>query len=293
MFDGWFRSEGMMAAAANMVKISQKLSAIPKKSVAQVAVFAEGESMYRARKSANLATVCLSDIRRTLAQCGAPYDLYSVSDLANPIMEKYSFYIFLNQYDLTDQTRARIDALCRRQGKTALWLYAPDYASNGENSADRISAVTGISVLETAADPGKLVWEDAPTYAAPAPHFVISDDSAKIIARFEDGSPAVAEKTEDGARSIYAALYRLPASLLRKLLIESGIFLYSGHPLVYTYANSAFLGAYNATEEDAILSVPEDGEYFDHIGNTAYTAENGCLRLPKRDIRAFLLTPRA
>ena len=293
MLDGWFRSEGMMESIRRMIQIDRDLMNADRRSVARVAVIAEGESMYRVRKSSPVASGCLSGFRRMMAESGAPYDLYSIADLADPVMEKYSFYIFLNQYDLTDQNRARIDSLCRTQGKTALWLYAPGYATGGENSADRISAVTGISVLETADDPGKLVWDGAPTYAAPAPHFVIGDDSAKVIARFEDGSPAVAEKTEKGTRSIYAALYRLPASLLRKLLAESGIFLYSSHPLVYTYANSAFLGAYNATEEDAILSVPEDGKYFDHIGTMTYTAENGSLRLPKRDLRAFLLTKQA
>ena len=123
-------------------------------------------------------------------------------------------------------------------------------------------------------------------------HFVIDDPAAKVIARFEDGSAAVAEKESGGFRSVYAALYRLPSDLLRTLLAGSGIFLYSRHPLVYTYANSAFIGAYNATDEDAILSVPEDGEYFDHIGRTSFTAENGRLVLPKRDIRAYLLTHR-
>ena len=293
MLDGWFRSEGMMASIRRMIEIDKALMNADRRSVARVAVIAEGESMYRVRKSSPIASGCLSDFRRMMAESGAPYDLYSVSDLTNPVMEKYSFYIFLNQYELTDANRARIESLCRQPGKTALWLYAPDYAANGENDAGRISAVTGIAVRETDRDPGKLVWDGAPSFSAPAPHFVIEDDTAKVIARFEDGSAAVAEKDLNGCRSIYAALYRLPSALLMQLLAESGIFLYSRNPLVYTYANSAFIGAYNAADEDAILSVPEDGEYFDHIGETIYTAENGILRLPMRDLRAFMLMKRA
>ena len=293
MLDGWFRSEGMMASIRRMIEIDRRLMDTDRRSVARVAVIAEGESMSRVRKSSPIASECLSAFRRMMAESGAPYDLYSVSDLTSPLMEKYSFYIFLNQYEMTGQTRAQIESVCRRPGKTVLWLYAPDYAARGENNADRISAVTGISILETACDPGKLVWDGMPTHAAPAPHFVIEDADAKIIARFENGSAAVAEKNLNGCRSIYAALYRLPSALLMQLLSESGIFLYSRNPMIYTYANSAFLGAYNATDEDAILSVPEDGEYFDLIGEMVYTAENGILRLPRRDIRAFMLMKQA
>ncbi len=292
MLDGWFRSEGMMNAIRRMIEIDKSLMNAERRSIAQVAVIAEGESMYRVRKTSPIASDCLSAFRRMMAESGAPYDLYSISDLADPVMEKYSFYIFLNQYELTEESRARISALCRKKGKTVLWLYAPDYAANGENSVQRIAEATGITAVQTDKDPGRLVWNGQPTLGVCAPHFVIEDPESRVIARFEDGSAAVAEKEENGFKSIYAALWRLPSDLLRTLLEASGIFLYSHDPLVYTYANAAFLGAYNATEEDAALSVPEDGRYYDHIGQTEYAAIDGTLTLPAREIRAFLLTRR-
>ena len=149
--------------------------------------------------------------------------------------------------------------------------------------------MTGISVSEQANSPGKLLWEGNPTFEAAAPHFIIDDNDAEIIARFEDGSAAVAEKDLDGCRSIYAALYQLPSGLLRTLLAESGVFLYSRNSRVYTYANHAFLGVYNATEDMAEVSVKTDGMYYDYICGETFTAVNGILQLPKRDIRAYLL----
>ena len=164
-------------------------------------------------------------------------------------------------------------------------------AANGENSTDRIADITGINVSVAPDTPGKLIWNGVPTVEAAAPHFVIRDDDAVVKARFEDGSAAVAEKDLQGCRSIYAALYQLPSGLLRTLLRESGIFLYNENPRVYTYANTAFIGAYNATEEDGLLQVKHDGIYTDYIGGETFRAENGMLRLPKRDIRAYLLVP--
>ena len=67
MFDGWFRSEEMMGAINNMIELHKTLSQKDKKSVAEIAIYAEGESMYHVRKTSNIATVCLSDMRRSFA----------------------------------------------------------------------------------------------------------------------------------------------------------------------------------------------------------------------------------
>ena len=291
MLDGWFRSEGMgmMKAIAHMMDIDRQLADTDRISAAEIAVIAEGESMFRVRKSSPIASQCLSDVRRTLAETGAPYDLYSVSDLTKPEMERYSFYIFLNQYDMTAETRAAVERICKQKGKTVLWLYAPDYAANGENSLARISDITGITVSESKENPGKLIWNGSPASETAEPHFVVSDREANVKASFENGSAAVAEKDLDGCRSIYAALYQLPSGLLRALLQESGVFQYSGNPKVYTYANRAFIGVYNATEEDAVVSVKKDGVYTDYISGETFLAVNGIIKLPQREIRAYLL----
>lgn len=285
MFDGWFRSQGMMDAVTHMVDISRQLSQMQTKSVAQVAVFAEGEAMYRARKSANLATVCLSDIRRTLAQCGAPYDLYSISDLALPQMDRYQVYLFVNQYDVSQQTKALIAELCAQQGKTALWLYAPDYASGGNCDVSNISRITGMEVTQQQISHGGILWEGQSTdYGLAAPYFSVCDSTAVPVAYFEDGAVAVAKK--DG--NVYAATCNLPSGLLRKILEDAGVFIYSYNSQVYTYVNSTVTGVYNASQDDAVICLPEDGVYRDLIGGQTYCCNHGQLSVPKRDIHAFL-----
>ncbi|MBQ8401098.1 MAG: hypothetical protein IJX14_04120, partial [Clostridia bacterium] len=80
-----------------------------------------------------------------------------------------------------------------------------------------------------------------------------------------------------------------PSGFLRSRLQESGIFLYSEDAKVYTYANQAFLGVYNAAEKDAAVFVKTDGLYCDLISGETFRAENGKLKLPQRDICAYLL----
>ena len=113
--------------------------------------------MYHVRKSSPIASACLSGIRRTLAEMGAPYDIYSISDIGLPIMENYRFFIFVNQYDIPDDIMANIKKYCHKSGKTVLWLYAPDYAHGGKNDAGRISAITGMKIEESLNPHGALV----------------------------------------------------------------------------------------------------------------------------------------
>ena len=197
----------------------------------------------------------------------------------------------MNQYDISESARKRIETVCKAKGKTVLWLYAPDYAANGENSTARISAITGMNVSEVPHSPGKLIWNGVSAVETASPYFVIDDESVTVKARFADASAAVAEKDISGCRSIYAALYEMPSDLLRTLMGESGVFLYSDDPMVYAYANTAFIGVYNATKTDCTVRVKNDGIYTDYISGDTFRAENVMICLPKREMRAYLLVP--
>lgn len=288
MFDGWFRSDGMMAAVSHMLKLSKSLGAIATESVAEIAVIAEGKSMYRARKSARLATECLSNIRRTLAECGCAYDLYSVGDCDEALSRPYKLYVFVNQYDMPDS--ASIHKRLRNSGKSALWLYAPAYATNGQLSTSAIQNATGICVNEQISSNGGIVWADSVIdYGLDAPYYNVDDPNATPLAYFENGTVAVAYREPEGYRSVYAATCNLPSGLLRQIAADAGAFVYSDNDFVYVYPNSASVGVYNATDEDAIIHLPEDGVYIDMIEGGRYTCKDGNLYLAKKSIRSYLL----
>lgn len=293
MFDGWFRSEEMMDSIGRMIHIAEELSRYDQHSVAEIAVFAEGEAMYRARKSENLAGVCLSNIRRTLAGCGAPYDLYSISDILQKETEKYKLFIFVNQYDIPDEIISEIKSKCEKDGKTILWLYAPNYAGDGKCNVCHIGNITGMHIDESDRSHGGIVYEDSIVrFPLSAPYFSVNDPESKPIAYFEDGSVAVAEKDFGKYSSIYSAACNIPSELLRSIAQAHDIPIYSHNSGVYTYVNSGMIGAYNATDDDAQLNLPDDGAYIDHISGESFVCENGVLTLPKRPINAFLLTRR-
>ena len=273
-----------------MIKISKKISAEYSESVAQVAVFAEGESMYRVRKNSQIASKCLSDIRRTLAECGASYDLYSISDIKLPSINKYKVFIFVNQYDIPEKIKEQIHKKCQVQGKTILWLYAPNYASGGQNQVDNISKITGISVGASENSHGGMIYKGKKIdFNLNAPHFFVSDNEATSIARFEDGRIAAASKNFNTYNSVYIATCNLMSELLRDILRGADVHIYSEQNQVYTYVNSFVIGVYNATDSDAVVNLQEDGFYKDLISEEIFECSDGQLYLPKQQINAFLL----
>lgn len=290
MFDGWFRSEKMMEAVKHMVQINKYLSQFETTSVAEIAVFAEGESMYRTRKTERLATLSLSHIRRTLAECGAAYDLYSISDLNLDKVNDYKLYVFVNQYDITEENKRIITEKCKKAGKTILWIYAPDYAQDGKTNVKNICDVTGINAVKSKESHGGIVYNGKITnYEVAAPYFSIEDADAKPLSYFEDGAVAVAYKETDEARSVYASTVNIPSSLLREIARLSGVHIYSESGNVYAYPNSTVIGVFNATDEDAQINLTEDGKYEDLIEGLTYESKDKTLVLPKKDINAYLL----
>ena len=121
-----------------------------------------------------------------------------------------------------------------------------------------------------------------------APYFCIQDEDATPVAYFEDGAVAVACKEVNGVKNIYVASHTINAEILRKIYAIANVFVYSKEKKVYVYPNSSVIGVYNATENDAEIYVKEDGEYVDLIEKAKYKSSNGVLRIPKKDINAFL-----
>ena len=284
MFDGWFRSEGMMGAIGKMIRLHTELENTDKGSVAKIAVFAEGEALNRVRKNSMLTDITLSKIRRAFAEMGAPYALYSVIDLDTLPENEFSFIILLDCYDMPKERIEKVKALMAN-GVTVLSVYAPNYAKNGRCKVENITAVTGISVKESHTSHGELLADGHNPTLEEAPYFEIDDNTAEPLLYYKDGTVAAARK----GNSVYAATPYVPSAFLRELARKSGAFIYSESPKVYTYVNRGAIGVYNATDADAVISVPESGVYSDKILDTDFIATDGYLTLPKRALNAYLL----
>ena len=287
MFDGWFRSERMMASIRRMVSLHDELSSRSKESVAEVAVFAEGESMYNVRRSSGLGDESLIKMQRTLAEMGAPYDLYSISDIDDKIIANYKLLIILNSYDISEQKLETLRNL-QNNGAVVLWLYAPGYAHHGKCSIDNISKVVGMNIEVSDDSHGAYLYSGTSVSSSlAAPYFSVNDPTSRSIALFEDAAVAIA--TSSDAKNIYAAVPYINSDVVADILDKLGIFRYSRDKRLYTYVNRGAIGTYNATGSDASLYVRDDGKYVDVLFGDEFYAKNGVINLPLREINAFLL----
>ena len=146
---GTFHDDQIIGLLGDIKKIDEKYVDADKRSNADIAVvldeasftyFGDGEPLFNALLTAQK--------QWELAFIGAPWDPHLLTDMDNPNLRDYKLYIFLNTFRVTPEQRAAIHARLRRNGATAVWVYAPGYI--GEKlSVDYMQELTGIRLAES------------------------------------------------------------------------------------------------------------------------------------------------
>ena len=145
---GNYASPEMMAMVAELVRAQERLRDVPMRSVAEIAVFGDVPSMYHINARSSVADDLLVSPPDELARIGAPHDIYNFSDLDHRDLpwDRYKLCIFLNAFCVPEEKRAFIQSRVQRNGRTLLWVYAPNYIQTNGFSVDAISDITGIKV---------------------------------------------------------------------------------------------------------------------------------------------------
>lgn len=213
---------------------------------AEVAVLVDDESfMYESvRNTLNLPLIFRQRVT-SLPRFGAPHDVYLLNDLLDGLLPDYKLYIFLNPFHLDEARRARLKQQIRRNGKTALWLYAPGYLKDTpalENMTDltgfnfekwdqpwgQMMHVTNFAHPITSAVPQDLFWgtsaEIGPLFHVEDPHATVLGQVVYTLGRCK---PGFALKEMDGWNSIYLASPDVPAPVLRGIAKYAGVHVYS------------------------------------------------------------------
>jgi hypothetical protein len=87
-------------------------------------------------------------MRQRFNAMGCPVGLYLLDDLCEgKLPPSVRLYVFLNAFRLSDQQRRQIRAQVAKDGKVALWLYAPGYV-NESPSPENLSDIVGIRVQQ-------------------------------------------------------------------------------------------------------------------------------------------------
>ncbi len=233
--------------------------------------------------------------RTALHAMGACYDVYSMGDLTDGVVsDEYKVYIFLSPLEITPEESLAIDKIVKKNGHTVVWVYAPGYSNGKALDAANISALTGMDVVAVnssstlniqIADKGFVSSIAGNRYGNSTtgvnPLFYVDDKSATTLGTYcKDaiGKAGLAMKEMDGWTSIYSGAPNLSVELLRCILKQSGVHIYTENSNDVLYQRNNYIGIHSAFAEEKVLKL--DGNYavYDVIKGEWYSMNTNEIR---------------
>lgn len=215
-------------------------------SAAETAVLLDDESFFYETVRSDLDIPLIFEQRLFgLPRMGASCDVHLLNDFLAGKLRPYKLYIFLNAFQLDGARSEALKRELRREGRVALWIYAPGYIKDAPDIAN-MTDLTGLSFGRNDYPwPASLHFTD---FAHPitrnlgqdlfwgtdsrlGPLFYVEDKEARVLgdAVLSLGMcrAGFAVKTFPDWTSIYCAVPNLPAPVLRAVARFAGVHLYS------------------------------------------------------------------
>jgi hypothetical protein len=297
----WFDAPEAVDPMRRLRMIEAHLQDVPRHSFGEVAFVVSQRSMMFQALHEGLHNAALNMFRNWhLCRMGAPFEQLMLADLARPETPAYKLYIMANQFHLSAEERALVEQVIKRNGATALWIYAPGFLSDTSASVENMQALTGIrfGMADLAAELDVQIsrFDHPLTRDLPAgyaygtrthreqemhpprteyipmtevgPAFYADDPAAQVLGIAQStGKPGLVVKEFAGWRSIYSAAPLLPWQLMRNIAREAGVHLYDEQGDM-VWANNAFLAVYSQEAGRREIRLPAPMNVTD-----AYTGE--------------------
>jgi len=244
----WFHDKAIVEAFEQMKQVGQASMTRPRTRRSEVAVVASlDNAFYLADRSSGLDQVTNTLINPALEQftkCGAPFDLYQLTELFEPAVPEYKVYVFLDAFFLSDDDLARVKSL-RDSGKTLLFFYAAGFVAENEVSLSRMQELLGLDVEMT--DVMTL-----PDGKAQRPGFVVRGRS----------TPVESNPVARAGNVLYCAMPPLPAAHIQQLLRAAGVHVYvdSPDPLM---VGADYIALHAATDGIKLIRNPSPATWTD------------------------------
>jgi hypothetical protein len=202
----------------------------------EIAAIVDEESMcHLPGGSAAFASDLVYDARAALGRCGAPYGQYLLDDaLVGRVPAKLQ--VFLSAWALSPAKRAAL-AGRRAPGIVRAWCYAPGYLYPDRADVAGIKEVTGFAAKAANVPTA----EATPTVAGRKlglvtpwgpkrlirPLFSATASADETLARYSDGTPAVAVRRSAKGIDVFIGVPQLTPELVRALAKLAGVHLFT------------------------------------------------------------------
>jgi hypothetical protein len=275
--EGWFDDPAAVEPIRQLKAIAERLETVRRDHFGEIALVVSQEAMPFQAPRAGLHNATLLMFRNWhLSRIGAPFEQLLIEDLARPDLPAFKLYIMANLFYLSDEQRALVDRVVKRDGATVLWICAPGFVSDRSAALENMQALTGIQFVKsdlwaelnvaltdrqhpvTRGLPHDLEYGtgiDREQYRRPpkieylpdtavSPAFWADDDRAHVLGIAQStGQPGLVYKDMGDWRSIYSAAPLLPWPLLRNIAQHAGAHIYDDQGDMI-WANNAFLALY-------------------------------------------------
>ena len=291
MLEGWFYDDALMEEVRHECELYQRYLRLPRKSVSEVAVFVDGESLYYVNKMCEINSPLICSQRGGLMKMGAPFDIYSLADLTEVDETPYKLVIFLDAFRLSDDQREYIQKRLKKDGRSLLFIKACDYVQDGALSIRRMEEMLEMRLGEAEQEETE-IWACNSQYGHStftSPTWYVADEKAEILGRYAIGrQPALARMKKDGYTVYFSGLGNLSDAVLREIARKAGVFLYTRNGEA-VFVNEGFTGVYNTGSEETAVAVRSEGVYREIFTGREYASQNGFVTLPTGEHPAQML----
>lgn len=282
MLEGWFYDDGLMEAIQEIASKSAGLLGGERRSNSEIAVFVSCQSLYYVNKCSKMNTELICNQRDALARMGAPYDLYSLSDIDRIPVDQYKLFVFLDAYYLTQAQREYINQTVKSGGRSVLFIGACDYVDDNGFSKERMEEMADMQLERLEKDEATInAFDTIYGYAAAkTPTWYVCDADAQSLGRYTYSRKCgIARKELASYTAYFSGVGNISASTLREIARAAGVHIYveNDTPL---FANSGVVGVYNTRNEVTRIMLPVDGEFEELFSGVKYASQNGVVELP-------------
>lgn len=299
MFGGWYSGPGIMERIQKLIAIQNELSKCEMKSNAEIAAVIDVPSMYYSSKNNNFYLSSITDQRIGLGWLGASYDLFSGCDL-DMITNQYKAVLFTNLITISEEQDKQIERMIK-EGKTIIYVFAPDYIVNGEENLESLCKRTHMNIKKQEFnDSIRYITGEEVTVKQSGPiedyrtqgdlSFYIDDESVIPMAYYKNSNHvAVGYKKVGDSTIVYCGLGDIPSSVLRQICDMSKIHLYSRNDDNIVNNNDKIINVYHRTKRDAHIYLQDNHPLLDLLTGKEYVPTNMELLIPYNGQRTNLL----
>ena len=227
---GWYDDESILQEMQKIIDNKRKLAKKTHKSVADILVVVDEATSMQTTQNPQFYIRALQDTAYEAAMIGAPYDLYTQTDLKDMDLSAYKLVIFLNAYSLDYEQFSKLKF---SDNTYFIWNYAPGYIYHDTEK------LCGMKVRETGMH-GEFPYLE-----------IIADKDVQALEYYGEKTveyekipelcnlPDKGIKTARNGRNFLAVLPSVKSEFLRKVAEEAGCKMYA--PLgSIVYADNRF-----------------------------------------------------